>query len=553
MPLSISRWTEDIVKDFDPAAPYCEATESVVFRAAWHDDPATGESILVGTERVVLNQQGVMTHSDVEERDYTIAGAPPDEIRRETYATVYLPKLGRKLHHVQSDRTRFFPWSAFQPGSANLSYRRTISGLVVYDMRPHPDSLTSEEQEKLEARGQNSQGPPGLLIDSARRWDEATDRGEIVEESSALQTTIRVVPFTTEVEYVFEEMDKWTIYHGKKNHLRPGPMIWGLPEHRKKESWTYRLPVPVDPPSLKLGIDGDNGVRVEIEGGGATVNSVKIPPEKYRLLRRTISEPDRSPEDDPFRLWSTPPAASSSARMWIDTDTTELDGTPASSLPSQESYDEPGDTSDPDTEGWRLIAEPENDAGPRDDGRAVVLDDDVLSTAVYEYVATAIIGRDESAPSERVQITYGGASHTSRIRTHVRRADDGSLEIDVVAPLDPAFPEYGDTVIFEDLPILLYEDTAGDFGDELGLRHFADDRRERLEVELSTTIPLITLERGQRVKIPKVEWTTTGNGLIITSETEQKTFELDGFRLGFTRRPDGSLSIDSNDLYLVER
>ena len=553
MPLSISRWTEDVLKGFDPAAPYCEATGSVVVRAAWHDDPATGQSVLVGTERVVLNQQGTMTHSDVEEWDYTVAGAPPDEYRREIYATVYLPGLWRGLYHVQSERTVYYPWSTFQPGKANLSYRRTISGIVIYDMNPLPVPLTLEERKKLEDRGQNPDGPVGLLVDSARRWDEATDRGEIVEESSAMQVSKKVEPFTTEIEQVFEEPDKWTIYHGKKNHLRPGPMIWGPPEHRKKESWTYRLPVPVTPPVLKLTIDGDNGVRIEIEGGGATVNSVKIPSESYRLLRRTVSEPDRSAEDDPFGLWSTPPAASSPARMWIDTDTTELDGTPASSLPSQESYDEPGDTSDPDTEGWRLIAEPENDAGPRDDGRAVVLDDDVLSTAVYEYVATAIIGRDESAPSERVQITYGGASHTSRIRTHVRRADDGSLEIDVVAPLDPAFPEYGDTVIFEDLPILLYEDTAEDFGDELGLRHFADDRRERLEPEIKTTIPLITLERGQRVKIPKIEWTTTGNGLIITSETEQKTFELDGFRLGFTRQPDGKLTVDSSDLYLVER
>ena len=556
MPLSVSRWTEDVLEDFESADAYCEGVQTVVVKAGWHDDPATGESIQVAGEKVMTNQYGIVIRQDLEEWDYDIAGAPPLEYRRETHAMVYLPGIssGRfTTTKVEEERIVYYPWSAFQPGSANLSRRRVLSGYAIYDMRPQPDALTAEEKEKLSDRGQNPEGSAGLIVDSARTWQQATSRGEIVEEASAPQVSKWVDPMETETEIVFEEMDKWTLYRIRKNHLRPGDTTFEGPEHRKKESWTYRLPVPVDPPSLSLSIDGDNGVRIEIEGGGATVNSVKIPPEKYRLLRRTISEPDRSPEGDPFGLRSTPPEASSTARMWIDTNTTELDGTPASSLPSQESYDEPGDTSDPDTEGWRLIAEPENAAGPRDDGRAIVLDDDVLSTAVYEYVATAIIGRDESAPSERVQITYGGADHASRIRSHVRRTDDGSLEIDVVAPLDPAFPEYGDTVIFEDLPILLYEDTAGDFGDELGLRHFADDRRERLEVELKTTIPLITLERGQRVKIPKVEWTTTGNGLIITSETEQKTFELDGFRLGFTRRPDGKLTVDSSDLYLVER
>ena len=551
MPLNANRWTEETISELAGADDYSEALESLTIKAGWHDDPATGESLLIEEETIGVNQYGQLVRRDVKEFTYDVPGTPPLFYSRDTYARPYLPGVnqGRGVLLVESERIQYHPWTYFQQGSPNLSRKRLLSGYVVYDLTTRGEALTSEQRAELEAKGINPDGNPQIIVDSARLWSEANHLAETVESASAPQVAKWVDPVESEFEIVFEEPDKYTIYSYRKNHLRPQDMNVSGPRHQRKPSYSYRLPVAIEPPDIEGTSQPDDGIRLVVTGGGATVLDQRVQPEKYRILRRTVSAPAPAADPDPFDLYDTPPAAATKSTLWTDTAVTDLAGTPTSPLPAADSYTEPGDTSEPDGDEWIVVAEVDNEQPAEPVGLGTALDDDVVNTGVYEYVATAIIGSDESAPSSPDRVTYGGASTGSRITAHVRRAEDNGLEIDVLAP-DPEL--YGETIDFE-IPIELYEEEAEEFGEEIGRRHFADDLESALNVDLDLTIPLAVLERGQRIKTPAIDWTTTGNGLVITSETESREWILDGFRLSAKMGKSGEMAIEGTTLYLTER
>ncbi len=556
MSLAVSRWTEETLTDVTATDVFTEGVASLFIRAGWHDDPATGDSILIEQEIHSLNQYGSLIRRDLKAWEYEVHGAPPLRYEKTTYSSAYLPdvNIGRAVRLVDREVSEYFPWSHFQPLAPNLSRKTTRAGYVVYTTTPDATALTSAQKDELTAKGIDPNGPPRLIVDSATPWHSANHQGLVVERPEAPQTTRWVEPYESEVEIVFEEPDKYTIYTVTKNHLKPQDVNYGGPRHQRKPAFTYRLPVAIEPPEIKASTAGDDGVRLEVSKGGASILERRVHPEKYRILRRIISEPSRAAEADPFDLYEVDPAqAPSKSTLWIDTDTTELDGTPASSLPTQESYTEPGDAAEPVDEGWTMIGELDNTAGVTDPGYATMIDTEVLNTGQYEYVATAIIGSDESAPSSPVRWTYGGAHTRSRIRTHVRPTDDG-LELDITAPTDPGLldDDYGETLEFE-IPIFLTEDEAEELGEELGTRHFADDRDSALEVDVKVNVPLVTLERGQLIRTPVIEWTTTGNQLVITSETDSKEWLLDGFRLAARMSAGGKLDVTAAELYLTEK
>lgn len=551
MSLNATRWTEETINDLAVADDFSEALESLTIKAGWHDDPATGESLLIEEEMIGVNQFGQLVRRDVKEFTYDVPGTPPLLYSRETYARPYLPSVneGRGTLLVESELIIYHPWSMFQQGSPNLSRKRLLSGYVVYDLTKRGEALTAEEREELENKGINPDGNPEIIVDSARLWSEANHLAETVESASAPQLAKWVDPVESEFEIVFEEPDKYTIYSYRKNHLRPQDMSVSGPRHQRKEGYTYRLPVAIEPPDIEANVEGDAGVRLRVTGGGADVLKQRVQPERYRILRKTISTPDPPADPDPFDLYDTPPAAASKSTLWTDTAVTDLDGTPTSPLPATTAYTEPGDVSEPTGDEWIVVAELDNEQPAEPVGFATVLDDDVVSTAVYEYVATAIIGSDESAPSSPARIQYGGATTSSKITTHVRRADDGGLEIDVLAP-NPDL--YGETIEFE-IPVELYEDQAEEFGEEIGRRHFADDLESGLNVDMDLKVPLAILERGQQITTPPIEWTTVGNGLVITSETETRDWILDGFLVSASMDDRGKISVRGTTLYLAER
>jgi hypothetical protein len=549
--LNPNRWTEETITDLAVADDFSEALDSLTIRAGWHDDPATGDSLLIDEETIGVNQFGQLVRRDVKRFTYDVPGTPPLFYSRDTYARPYLPSVneGRGTILVESERAEYHPWTLFQQGSPNLSRKRLLSGYVVYDLTKRGTALTQAERDELEAKGINPDGNPEIVVASARLWSEANHLAETVESATAPQLAKWVDPVESEFEIVFEEPDKYTIYSYRKNHLRPQDMKVSGPTHQRKPGYTYRLPVAIEPPDIEATVEGDAGVRLDVTGGGATVLKRRVQPERYRILRKTVSSPDPPDDPDPFGLYDTPPDATTKSTLWIDTAVTDLDGTPTSPLPSATPYTEPGDVSEPAGDDWSVVAELDNAQPAEPVGFATFLDDDVVSTAVYEYVATAIIGSDESAPSSPARIQYGGATTSSRITTHVRRTDDGGLELDILAP-NPDL--YGETIEFE-IPVEIYEADAEEFGDEIGRRHFADDLESGLNVDLEIDVPLAILERGQRIIPPAIEWTTTGNGLVITSETESREWILDGFHLSASMDDAGEITVDGTTLYLTER
>jgi len=556
MPLNPTRWTKEVLTEIASADDFSEALDTLTIEAGWHDDPATGEALLIEEKTVGVNQYGQLVRRDEKRFTYDVPGTPPLLFERDTYARPYLPGIGGRVERlVETERIEYHPWTFFQQGSANLSRKRVLSGYVIYDLTKTGDALTAEQRAELEAKGQNPDGNPELIVDSARLWSEANHNAEVVEEASAPQVAKWIDPVESEFEIVFEEPDKYTIYSYRKNHLRPGDMNVSGPRHQKKPSYQYRLPVAIEPPEIEVRTHGEEGIKIEVTGGGADVLfSGRVQPEQYRILRKTISTPGPPADEDPYELWDTPPTPATRSTLWTDTEVTDLGGTPASALPTPDSYTEPGDTSEPDGDEWIVVAEIDNEKPQEPEGFAQTIDADVVNASVYEYVATAIIGSDESPPSSPARISYGGPTKTSRISVAVRRAQDeeggnDGLEIDVLAP-NPEL--YGETIEFE-IPIELFETDAEDFGEEIGRRHFAEDLEPGLQVDIDLNVPLAILERGQEVTTPAIEWKTTGNGLVITSETESRDWILDGFRISARRDGSGEMAVQGTTLYLLEK
>lgn len=553
MPLNPNRYTKEVIEDLATADDYSEALHSIQIEAGWYDNAGTGESHLIEEKIVALNQFGQIIRQDEKRYSYDVPGSPPMKFERDTYARPYLPGVNtsRRVILVESERVKYHPWSLFQAGSPNLSRERIVSGWVVYDMTPDGTALTAEQKEELRAKGLNPDGPPQIVVDSARRWEEANHGAEAVEAPEVPQVSKWIDPMESEFEIVFEEPDKYTSYRYTKNHLRPQDMKVRGPTHSRKPSYSYSLPVEIEAPQITASSAGDDGVRIRVNGGGAQVLDQFVVPEKYQILRKTISSPAPPENSDPYGLYDENPPPSSSAKIWIDTAVTDPSGTPTSPLPAQEPYVEPGDTSEPDGDEWLMIAEVDNATPLEDEGTAEIVDGDVISTAVYEYVATAKIGSDESAPSTPARWTYGGATRTSKITAAVLRNQDGDLEIDVLAP-DPEI--YGETEIY-DLPLAVLEEDAGELGEEIGRRHFVRDLAPAMNVDMDVTLPLIVLQRGQKIRTPAIDWTSANDlaGLVITSETEERDWILDGYRITAQKDADGSLQLQGTTLYLTER
>lgn len=581
MSLIATRWTgPHVLEDVSDPDVLTEGVGSLTILAGFYDDPATGQSWLIEQTRTVTNHAGTIIRRDIERYVYEVAGGPPLEYHRETWGAVYLPRVnpGRGFFKLEEERTRFYPWTGFAAG-ANLSRKRELAGYVIYDMKPAPAALTADAIDRLEERGYSAEAVAGMplhrVIDSGRLWRDAYLGSEVVDDEDTPQIAIWVDPVETEIDLVYTEPDKYTIYTVTKSCLRPGETSVDGPRFQRKESWQYTIPVPIDPPVV-VATGQAESIRVHVRGGGATISStigddVRVPPERYRLQRRLTSGTDRDPGEDPFGMYDTDPATfmpPTGGALWQDTGVGDFSGTPADPLPAQTSYTEPGDVTEPTplVEDWSEVADLVNLGQWWQEGYADWVDTDVVNGSTYEYRAVAMIGEDSSPPGPSDTVTYGGTTGAAGYVTRVRRAEDGSVEVDVLAPEDTALLplEYGETLVFDPVPIDLkdlvdmtaddgayYDDLIDTLG-ELATAVIARDRREGLQARLELGFPLLVLERGQEIALDAVEWTTTGNGLQITSETVPDAWILDGFRLAVGRGSDGKLSNVDMSLDLVE-
>jgi hypothetical protein len=516
--------------------------------------PSGKRAILIEKITQTVGWYSRVIHREEELWNYEVAGSPPIGYVKRVYGRVFLPGQvhGPDFKLLEEERAVFRPWTGFQPLVANLSSLRTWKTWVIYDVNLVQSTLTQEEFEKAEERGLEI-GPAGIVVDSARTVREAINENGLIDVSEQPQTAEWKVA-TTEAELVFENMDAFHVYTVRHDRIRPGPPEISGPRIQRKESFKYRLPVPVLPPTIAA-TEVTGGIRVEVAGGGATIGGRAIPPIHYRILRRKVSEPDRSPAGDPFDRWSSDPAPEPRRKFLAIGGTFDLGGAPASPLPTQEDYTEPGDMTEPTPEGWTVLADLENEQPETEPGKATTLDDDVVNSGVYEYQATARIDRDESVPSDAVRVTFGGSTTGSRIKVSVTRDEDtGELEIDVLAPEDPAFAgdDYGEVQVFEP-PLLIDEIEAEDFGLEIGGRQFAKRLEPRLEIKADVTLPLLGLERGQLLKLPMIEFLVTGNQLQLETSTEADTWLVEGFRRKVSRTESGDLDgFNLTELELTE-
>jgi len=581
MSLIPNMWREDRFLSSKGAFPdpddYCQGTSEVLVKTGWYKSPSGGEEICITREVVQSSHSGSIIRRELERYEYEIPGSPPRRRIAEVWGKVYLPQAngGRDLIKLEEEIEELYPWTGFSPG-ANLSRIRRTSGYVIYDLALTRVARTTDGEQKLEDRDQTLGINPKIIVDSARTWREAVSDGGIIEETDEPQVAHWVDPFETETEWVTEEIDKYSIIATTQSHIRPGDVRRDGPRYQKKEDYTYRLPVPLSPPVISASASGD-GIRVEVKEGGADLWGHFVPPERYRILRRTVSGPGHGAATDPNDIWDDDPASDDTHRIVVDLSYKDLEGTPtASPLPAATDYTEPGDTSEPADDGWTVIAEVDNvgDRRGRPYGRA--RDEDVVSGSAYEYTAQAIVGRDESDYSNIAGVSYGGASHSSSIRPRVTRdPGTGAVEIDILGANAANVLEggYGDTITL-DVPIDLtlellsadneWEDEEGstnywdetsarEFGVEVGTRYFSKYGDSALEATLEVAFPLLTVERGQLVSTPDATWRTIGNLAQIESQIDPNPWLVDGFRLSAAAGKDGKLEgVSTTILYVVQ-
>jgi len=530
---------------FDPGPQPVELTEglgSQTIESGYFKNPShPDEEILIERTKTVCNQVGTEIRRDEEEWVYDTPGAPPLRYDHRIYARTYLPGMGRSLRLVQEEITYFWCFSPLTK-SANLGRTKVINAYVVYDVPKDPTAgLHGDALEKVLDAGYEGGTFQDRIISTGKMWDKANQDSAVVESATTTQATKWIKGVRVEHDEVDEEFDKWTLWTTKKDALRAGGVQVEGPKYIRKESYEYKLPVPLAPPKIEASAQ-DDGIKIEIEGGGATINNsyfgpsgtFHVAPTGYHVYRRILTEPERSPDDDLYERWETPPAAPASRMILTDTDVTDFDGAPADPLPAAGSWTEPHDPEpeDPPRDtSFTRIAEVENTMGDNDTGMGSFLDTDVEDTAEYEYYATAVYHTQESTDSNHETVTFSGGGGTRRYRL-ISKPE----VVDAIAPNDPIYPEeeFGEVIEF-DLPAVNPEEIAEEVAD----RQFDMNRAQDYKIKVTVLYPLLGLEWGQKISLPDVSWETFGNLLHLSTETEHDPWMLTGFKKTIRRGENG--------------
>jgi len=545
---------------FDPGPSPDDMTEGLgattIYSGYYKNPTRPDEEILIERTKTVLNQNGDKIRRDEERWQYDLPGAPPLRYDHIIYATTYLPGLGRAFRKVQEETHYFWCFSPLNDGD-NLGRTRVVNAYVVYDLPEDPTKdleFWSDEYIKVALAGYKPGTLQDRIIATGKLWSNANATSAVVEDEQATQASKWINGVIVEHNEVEEEFDKWTVWNTKKDALRAGGVEVSGPEYIRKESYSYKLPVPLEPPKIEAA-QQEGGVKIEIEGGGATINNsyfgpsgkYSVAPTGYNVYRKITQEPERTPDDNLYDWYDTPPAAPTNRLILTDTDVTDFDGAPASPLPGATSYDEPHDA-DPepeprDTEFTR-IAEVENTMGKDDVGKGSHIDTDVEDTGEYEYYATAVYHSQESTDSNHESVTFSGAGHRSY------RIISKPEVVDAIAPDDPLLGEddFGEVVEF-DLPA----EDAEEVAEEVADRQFAMNRAPDYTIRLTLLHPVLSLEWGQKIRLPNVTWNTYANALHLETETDDDTWMLVGFSKSIRREKDGSWRTPDTVLTLQER
>jgi hypothetical protein len=554
MALVPTEWTDQTFPEGPSGVPGIEGRGGVNVRSGYHRNPGRqDDTILIESTKTVLNEYGTQIRRDKEHWTYELHGAPPTKYVREVFSNVYLPGLGRFPDRpVEVETIYYWPFTPLTTGD-NLGRTRIVDAYVVYDKPVKETPLTPEQVFEMIEAGTYPLETTDRIVQSGKLWSDANLTASIVPQQESAQITKWITGVIVEEELVEEEIDKWTIWNIKKYGLTSAGVEWSGPRHVRKTGHKYKLPVPVEPPKL----DSDNiigGIRLEMDGGGAVIATKNqyfhvrffISPDRYHLYRRTVTEPERTPDDNLPPWWETPPAGSISTIL-ENTAVLDEDGNPTSPLPVAVDYSEPEDPAPadppPDTE-FRRIATVDNTKPKGETGYAQHIDKDVEDTGVYEYYATVEIGDQESANSNHVRATYnGGGTRTYRMIT----LPDGS--VDAIAPDDPALgdPDDGDVVEF-DIPTTDPDPVV----DDVAERAFTQKEPD-VQMLVTVKVPVFGLEWGQGAVLPNIEWETFAPGYHISTETVPDRWMVSGFKRKAQRTADGKWSTPNTIVRLQQR
>ncbi len=581
--------------DDEGASGYTEAVKSIFVRSGYFVDPGSGEEILLEQTRRVYNQLDVLIREDVETITVDMPGGPPRERLRVTKSTAWLPRVNhnRRLMEVERERTIYWPFTAFT-SKDTLGATRQLDAWVVYTEAVNADPLPAGAVTKLEERGIDPGGDPGVVISTARLWSDVQADGANSQDPTSRQTARWVERVVFEEDVVEDEVDKVSIWTVTKNGLNPADVQVDGPRMVRKDGFSYRLPVAIDPPLTVIAATRIGFVQVLVKGGGAVITHSLIPretviqPQRYRIFRRTVSEPARSYSADRVGFWATPPAAPTGGGFLATSGAQTYAGGAASVLPTATSYDVPGDPTPSVDERWDELAEVVNAnvaSTLKNAGFAKYIDRDVENGGVYEYAASAVINDEESGLRVSSNVTYSGGATGRAYRISTRRNPaTGALEADATAPDDPYYPEanYGEAVVYTipalvgdalelagngyavelaagydpDGTIIGYSQPGGgggtgsppearapgaelltiqDLADAVAVRVFETERPERLLIDLTVLVPLIGLRRWMTVTTPAVSYDTHGGGITFTTSAEVTEWRLAGYTLTGTQ------------------
>jgi len=503
---------------------------------------------------IVRDSDGAEVQRVVEKWFYDQPTQYPVHELHETSVFTWVPGVNHRTSLILAQRDWKTYWYENGIVGNKPSWRTTREGYVVYDLTGQPYEPIDVEK-VLKGEGKLvPQGPRRIIADSARVLAPAIAASAVVKQQDANQHAIwqRI---SLEEQIVRDDFQRWIITNLKFDYLTGLSDVQTVIE--LKEPLTIELPIELPAPDLKASDAQAAGVRLEVRGGDGELKSVwpeetvqLIRVESYAIFRRTVTQPARTFDGDPYGLYEegeTPPAVV--VRLPLEhTDVTDLDGDPASPLPPPVGYTEAEDNDIPDAEGsWDLVAEVENEETLRGmPGRALVMDEGVEQGGVYEYYAVARVGQTESPESNHETVTYNGSrTFQSSLRVLTR-----GTEVDVLAPPRDGLDEtYGEAMIIE-VPADALETDLGQLGRDFGLRHLTQEQ-PGLECTLTPSFPVLFMERGQQCTVPQAAWETWGNSLHLSTQLAAKKWRVEGFELS-ARRQGERLEVSPGRIELTE-
>lgn len=618
MALLAQRWR---IMSF-PSGPIQGAFQEVpgvtTVETGYHVDPGSGDEVIIEQRKVVHNQFGTQFHRTEEYWSYNVVGGPPSFYERLVYTTAWVPIVNeqRQLRLMEHEEVTFWTFSPLADKD-NLANTRRLNAFVIEDFHTDPVTIDGDAESKLNEQGMSAQSETTTrkIVHTQRIWREANNRAETIVAAGSRQSADWREDVEYEQDFVFEEIDKWTIWRIKKNSLRPQAVEWEGPRFVKKTGYQYRLPVPIEPPRLSAVSGRDSGVTVTAEGGGAVIDTPNHPGgphpvrvERYVFYRRIVSEADPDADGDPNLLWDTSPGPPLLPTLIVD----GVGGVTPSAAPTTEPHDPaPVDSSDE----WSHLGEEDNLQPPDEEGTASILDPDVVAGGVYEYVAIARISRDDSDLSTPARASYTGTGLNSSFRLSVHRdPETGLIEADASPTRDPLFlpHDLGEALSFnvpaavgidridsldscagvrawgnprpteprglpipgsspgiggfppveelrcpdwvDDWPSIEGARTAAELAGVIATRWYEHGRQPDYTVEIRVKKPLLGLVQHQSVTTPSdVSWRSFGEDMDVESSAEVLTTRLKAFKLGVEMDRQGRVINFDTILTLVVR